>query len=99
MEHVILKIVEDAGAYAELHKSKRVTDAHIVAAVRSDPDMARAFAGFCFTAADDVPKAIDKILPEDEQQTRKELAKESKARKDAKAAAAAAAAAADPAQD
>ena len=97
VEHVILKIVEEAGAQAEMRKSKRVTDAHIVAAVRSDPDMARAFAGFCFTAADDVPKAIDKILPEDEQKTRKEAAKASKARKEEKRAANETAA--DPAQD
>ena len=43
-----------------------------MAAIRSDPDLARAFAGFCFTSAEDVPKAIDRILPEDEQKARKE---------------------------
>tara|TARA_B110000902_G_scaffold240017_1_gene289160 strand:- start:289 stop:798 length:510 start_codon:yes stop_codon:yes gene_type:complete len=71
VEHVILKAVADAGEQAAMRKSKRVTDAHIIAAVRSDPDMARLFSGFCFTSPDDVPKAIDKILPDDEQQERR----------------------------
>lgn len=72
VEHVILKVIEDAGAQAAMKKSKRVNDSHVIAAVRSDPDMARAFGGFCFTSSENVPKAIDRILPEDEQQVRKE---------------------------
>ena len=91
VEHVILKIVESAGAHAEQQKSKRLTNSHVVAAVRSDPDLARTFAGFCFTTAEDVPKAIEKILPEDEQKARK-AAKRSAAEPDA-------AQQADPAQD
>ena len=71
VEHVILKILKEAGAQASFRKSKRVGDAHILAAVRSDPDVARAFSGFCFTSAENVPKAIDRVLPEDEQKERK----------------------------
>ena len=78
VEHVILKIVEDAGAQAAMRESKRVTDAHLIAAVRSDPDVARAFGGFCFTSGDDVPKAIDRILPDDEQKERKQRKAERK---------------------
>jgi len=71
VEHVILKVIEEAGAQAAMRKSKRVTDAHVIAAVRSDPDVARAFAGFCFTSSEDVPKAIDKILSDEDQEKRK----------------------------
>lgn len=71
VEHVVLKVLKDAGAQAAMRKSKRVTDVHIVAAVRSDPDVARAFAGFCFASAADVPKAVDRILPDEEQKERR----------------------------
>tara|TARA_B110000902_G_scaffold151771_1_gene174377 strand:+ start:150 stop:563 length:414 start_codon:yes stop_codon:yes gene_type:complete len=72
VEHVILKALENSGEHAGMKKSKRITDAHIVAAVRSDPDLARAFSGFCFSSRENVPKAIDRILPEDEQKVRKQ---------------------------
>lgn len=81
IEHVVLKALEGAGEQASMHKSKRVTDAHIVAAVRSDPDLARTFSGFCFSSRDNVPKAIDRILPDDEQKLRKERKLEAAQRK------------------
>jgi histone H2A len=81
VEHVIMKALENAGDQAGMSKSKRLTDAHIVAAVRSDPDLARVFSGFCFSSRENVPKAIDKILPEDEQKLRKQRKLEAAQRK------------------
>ena len=96
VEHVLLKVIADMGAEAAAKKAKRVTDAHIVAAVRSDPDLARAFSGYCFSSVDDVPKAMDRILPVDEQKQRRDQIAASKAmreeKKEAKKAAEAAAA-------
>lgn len=81
VEHVILKLIEQAGEQAVAMKSKRVSDSHIIAAVRSDPDLARIFSGFCFTASENIPKAIDKILPDDEQKMRKQRKEETALRK------------------
>ena len=89
VEHVIGEVLKKADEQAAARKSKRVTDQHIIAAARSDPDLARAFQGFCFSSDLEVPKAIDRILPQKEQAERK--AKQ----KTRKAAAVGAAAAAD----
>ena len=89
VEHVIGEVLKKADEQAAARKSKRVTDQHIIAAARSDPDLARAFQGFCFSSDVEVPKAIDRILPQKEQAERK--AKQ----KTRKAAAVGAAAAAD----
>lgn len=89
VEHVIGEVLKKADEQAAARKSKRVTDQHIIAAARSDPDLARAFQGFCFSSDLEVPKAIDRILPQKEQAERK--AKQ----KTRKAAGAGAAAAAD----
>ena len=71
VEHVVEHVLKKADEEASARKSKRVTEQHIIAAVRSDPDLARAFLGFCFSSDADVPKAIDRILPQDEQAARK----------------------------
>lgn len=71
VEHVVEHVLKKADEHAAARKSKRVTEQHIIAAVRSDPDLARAFLGFCFSSDADVPKAIDRILPQDEQAERK----------------------------
>lgn len=70
VEHTILQILQLAGDHAKSQKSKRILPQHAVAAVRMDPDLARLFAGFAFTSGKDIPKAIDKILPADEQTER-----------------------------
>lgn len=72
VEHVILKIVDEAGAHAAMKKSRRIMDHDIIAAVRSDPDVARAFSGFAFASTEKVPKAIDRILSEEDQKARRE---------------------------
>ena len=43
---------------------------HAIDAVRSDPDLARLFAGFAFSSCENVPKAIDTILTSEEQDQR-----------------------------
>lgn len=81
VEHVIADVLKKADEQAAARKSKRVTDQHIIAAVRSDPDLARALQGFCFSSDVEVPKAIDRILPQAEQAERKALQAERKERK------------------
>lgn len=70
VEYVVMEILRLAGEQAKGKKSKRILPQNAIDAVRTDPDLARLFAGFAFTGAEDVPKAIDKILPPDEQYTR-----------------------------
>ena len=79
VEHVIGEVLKKADEQAAARKSKRVTDQHIIAAARSDPDLARAFQGFCFSSDLEVPKAIDRILPQKEQAERKAKQKTRKA--------------------
>jgi len=79
VEHVIADVLKKADEQAAARKSKRVTDQHIIAAARSDPDLARAFQGFCFASDVEVPKAMDRILPHAEQAARKAKQAERKA--------------------
>ena len=81
VEHVIGDVLKKADEQAAARKSKRVTDQHIIAAVRSDPDLARALQGFCFSSDVEVPKAIDRILPQNEQAERKAKQAERKEQK------------------
>lgn len=71
VERVVEELLAKADEQAAERKSKRLTDVHIVAAARSNPDLARVFQGFCFASDADVPKAIDRILPDNEQKVRK----------------------------
>lgn len=75
VEHTMLEILKRAGEQAKGSKSKRILTHHAIEAVRTDPDLARLFAGFAFTSAGDVPRAIDKILPLNEQKERLEKKK------------------------
>ena len=49
-----------------------MTNQHVLAAARSDPDLARLFSGFCFTSSSNVPKAVEHILDKEQQEERKE---------------------------
>lgn len=71
VERVVEELLAKADEQAAERKSKRLTDVHIVAAARANPDLARVFQGFCFASDADVPKAIDRILPDNEQKVRK----------------------------
>lgn len=72
VEHVLTSAMTSANSYADAKKTKRLADAHLISAVRSDPDTARLFAGFSFASSTEAPRAMDVILP----------AKEAKARRD-----------------
>jgi|AOAMet_66_BLW_10_1038536.scaffolds.fasta_scaffold03025_2 histone H2A len=74
VESVIETVLRLANEQASSAKpaAKRLTNAHVVAAARSDPDLARVFSGFCFSTSNDAPKAVEHILDAEDQKTRKE---------------------------
>ena len=67
----LLKLANEQAANAK-PVAKRVTNAHIVAAARSDPDLARVFSGFCFSTSNEAPKAVDHILDAEDQKKRRD---------------------------
>jgi len=75
---VVEAVVHDLLSKADAHAAglqpaaKRMTNAHVLAAARSDPDLARLFSGFCFTSSANVPKAVDHILDKEQQEERKD---------------------------
>lgn len=52
--------------------TKRVYTTDLIKAVRHDPDLSRAFAGFAFSSPERANKPIDFILPADEAKARRE---------------------------
>lgn len=52
--------------------TKRVYPTDLIKAVRNDPDLSRAFAGFAFGSLERATKPIDHILPADEAKVRGE---------------------------
>jgi histone H2A len=75
---VVEAVVHDLLSKADAHAAgleppaKRMTNQHVLAAARSDPDLARLFSGFCFTSSSNVPKAVDHILDKEQQKEREE---------------------------
>ena len=75
---VVEAVVQDLLSKADAHAAgleppaKRMTNQHVLAAARSDPDLARLFSGFCFTSSSNVPKAVEHILDKEQQEARKE---------------------------
>lgn len=67
----VLKLANEQAASAK-PAAKRLTNAHVVAATRSDPDLARVFSGFCFSTSNDAPKAVEHILDAEDQKKRKD---------------------------
>ena len=78
VEHVVKSILKQAGEHAKVKNCKRILPQHAIDAVRSDPDLARLFAGFAFVSCENVPKAIDTILTSEEQNQRSAKKKMSK---------------------
>jgi len=70
LEHVVLHALQSASDNVFGNK-KRVSVQHVVAAIRSDPDLARLFAGFVVTSTSEVPRAIEHILPISEKNERR----------------------------
>jgi histone H3/H4 len=62
VEHVLQTLLAQSRDEVQLHKTKRITFHHIIAAVRSDPDLSRVFKSFCFTSTKETPKACNQIL-------------------------------------
>lgn len=81
VETVVSELLSKADAHAAGLEppAKRLTNQHVLAAARSDPDHARLFSGFCFTSSADVPKAVEHILDKEQQEEREEA----KARREA----------------
>ena len=63
MENLAYTILETAADNAHEAGFKRLNTTDLIQAVRSDPDLARAFSGFAFTSLLPANKAIDHILP------------------------------------
>jgi len=87
VERVIQEVLANAdkqadGIEGKTPSAKRITAQHVVAAARSDPDLARAFSGFCFTTYVSAPKAVDHILDAEAQKDRKDQAAEAAANKE-----------------
>ena len=87
VERVIQEVLANAdkqadGIEGKTPSAKRITAQHVVAAARSDPDLARAFSGFCFTTYVSAPKAVDHILDAEAQKERKEQAAQTAADKE-----------------
>lgn len=89
MENLAYTILETAADNAHEAGFKRLNTTDLIQAVRSDPDLARAFSGFAFTSLLPANKAIDHILPmggEHGQRKRRKRIKEAKAEKAAERA-------------
>jgi hypothetical protein len=65
---------------------KRINTMDLIKAVRSDPDLSRAFGGFAFSSLAAALKPIDHILPADEQRERQQAKKVKAAEKAAEKA-------------
>lgn len=63
MENLAYTILETAADNAHEAGFKRLNTTDLIQAVRSDPDLARAFSSFAFTSLLPANKAIDHILP------------------------------------
>ena len=63
MESLAYSVLAQAADNAHEAGFKRVNTTDLIQAVRSDPDLARAFTGFAFTSLLPANKAIDHILP------------------------------------
>ena len=59
--------------------TKRVYPTDLIKAVRHDPDLSRAFAGFAFSSLERADKAVDYILPADEAKVRRDKIAKKKA--------------------
>jgi len=84
MESLAYNVLATAADNAHEAGFKRVNTTDLIQAVRSDPDLARAFSGFAFTSLLPANKAIDHILPMggiNGQRARRKRIKEAKAKK------------------
>ncbi|MBD40312.1 MAG: hypothetical protein CMB11_08105 [Euryarchaeota archaeon] len=89
MEELIQQLLTRAADNAQDTKTpghtptKRVYATDLIKAVRHDPDLSRAFAGFAFGSLERANKPIDHILPADEAKKRADDIRQKKAEKKA----------------
>lgn len=81
MEQVVSAILQKADEEASAKNAKRLSLQHILAAVRSDVDLSRLFAGYAFSSLSETGSAIDYVLTKDEQKKRKDAKAERVAQK------------------
>lgn len=89
MENLAYQVLSLAADHAYESGFKRINTTDLIQAVRSDPDLARAFSGFAFSSLLPANKAIDHILPmggEHGQRKRRKRIKEAKEEKAAERA-------------
>ena len=70
VESIIMSIMADAATHAHNNKSARLNLKDLIAAVRQNPDVSRLFADFAFSSGSVCPKAMNHILPHNEQVAR-----------------------------
>ena len=92
VEHILKLVLKGAGEEAQFESKqvegkpssgKRVSTNHVVAAVQSNPDLARLFASFVFPSSIEIPKATTHVLSKQELQIRQQKMEEAKANKEA----------------
>jgi histone H3/H4 len=72
LEKMVATIMEQAVENARKNQAKRVFNADVISAVRTDPDLARLFSSFAFTSHAPSDKPIKFILSADGQKKRKD---------------------------
>ena len=82
-------VLKGALENARSNKAKRVHVNDLITAVRTDPDLSRAFGGFAFSSHLPSLKPIDFILPQEGEDGQKERRRKNRANKEAAAARAA----------
>lgn len=78
VEAMLKSVLAKSIQHAQNNKGKRLNNIDVIAAVRTDPDLARLFGGFTFSSVAPASKAINHILPADEQKERRDLIRANK---------------------
>jgi histone H3/H4 len=81
VEELLKSLLRNARAAARDNKAKRVNVTDIIAAVRSDPDLARLYADYTFGSTAPARKAVAYCLTAPKQKVRKEKLKENEAKR------------------
>ena len=83
VEELLKSLLRNARAAARDNKAKRVNVTDIIAAVRSDPDLARLYADYTFGSTAPARKAVAYCLTAPKQKVRKERLKENAVKREA----------------
>ena len=86
LDQLLRSLFLNARANAADHKAKRINVQDLIAAVRSDPDLARLFADYTFSSTAPARKAVAYCLTAKKQKARKTKLKENEAKRKAEKA-------------